>query len=336
MMHLFNFRTIALKFAFPVITYLSKLVIVLGFLTGCAATSYVHKKANDQEYPVASFYNVITRAALLDNTLVLEIERAATPAKYGQPYQQRTKLCFNSQDFNDSVAVYIYSKDSQAHTCPTIPESVFQSLPTLEPFPKQKRGLILPELKAIIYGTGNDTITTRCDCEVLANIGSVPKQVYYFNKYLLYVALENGQWVKLTKGKRALFVTRFQAELVDEMMFKKEKATSTFTAKPALFEILDTQTEQYFFVRLLRSKEYIYSYRLTETKAHPVLSQPITSLFIQNDHVQENVIVEKGNVLFNALYPFSVVFDIITFPLQYGIGIYKLHKATQPQHTRSD
>ncbi|TBR42540.1 hypothetical protein CBF23_007495 [Marinomonas agarivorans] len=307
------------------------MMVYLFFLSGCAATNYVHQQATDQDYSIDSFYSDIVQAVLLNDIIVLKIEREAKPDHYGAAYHSHSILCFPASKLANGIGLHLYPKDQDRDLCPRDIDVLLASLPKLKPLPSLKNGLILPELNTVIYGTGNDSMTTRCACEILSELGATPDKVFYFTKNLLYIALNNGQWVKLSREKRDLFVSHFAAEIVTEASFQQERQSSRFPVKQPLFEKLPQNNGYYFFVRLLNSQQYIYPYYLPSSLVpQSAKFAPITSLFFQNDKVREEVVKEEGNPFFYALYPFSVVFDVITFPIQYGITVYQLNKATSP------
>jgi len=302
---------------------------VLVLLTGCVSTIYVSQQIDDKEYKVESYSNHITKAAIFADTLILEVERQATPEQYAAPYEGRSKLCFTKNDFKNGVGLYLSGQHDNRFLCSDVSDDFFNSLPALPTTDALINGFLIPELQTIVYGTGNFNINTRCDCEILKEVASTTKSVFYFNKYLLYIELENGQWFKFSAGKRKLFVNSLQAEESSEAAFNNEKQTSNHKAKDVLFDSLAETGEKYLFVRLLHSNKYVYTYRFSD---QTVFTEPMTSLFFQNDKTLEDVKVEEGNPLFYALYPFSIVFDIVTFPIQYGVYVYMIFKATSPDN----
>lgn len=239
-------------------------------ITGCT-TAITIDYANREEVHVKSYYSGIKSATLVNDTIALKITR--------EQGEDET-FCFTKQDFETSLIRYPYQNTNRPYTCSDELINGLEHGIELTPISSIKTGFVIPELDTVIYGKKNDSITTRCDCELLKNINSKPKEVVTFSNSLFYIELENGGWVKFEESEATPSLRILNASLSNKIDFDKDMEVHKGKVSYDNFNILNNKVGSYLFIRLPNSKEHIYSYHIDDPSFS---SFPIMSVVIEDD-----------------------------------------------------
>lgn len=281
-------------------------------------TMWAGMKTKDRSYKIETYFDdVISIAFMGEKFLIAELSRTGTPKEKVEELPATQQVCFSRKnELAKPLGLYLGSNKEKRFYCPD--KAPIEDMPQLERRKDLEKSLLIPELNIAVSGLGpNSSATAFCDCKNLKGKNYQTKAAYHFDKYLFYLELTNGKWLRFSKGKRNPILNYFKVEEVAKEQFLAEKRKP----KPAAVTPLDPGG--YLFVQLATYRKYAFYSNDLKFGSGGRLNR---ILFRRNF---EGTVEEKGNKLYYALFPFTVAFDVVTSPIQLGFFIYNMGKANK-------
>lgn len=290
-------------------------LIYLVFFTSCS-TQWVSRMANDRRTIISNSYNEVRQAYLFDKLLVLDAHISTHPEEFEEKFGGDKKLCFlTNKDFSNGLGPYIEGKKDRKYYCFEKEDKDLLKAPKLRKVKNLENSILIPELNIAIGGLSrNKAATSLCDCANLKGLKAKVKSAFGFSKYIFYIELSDGRWIRFSKGKRNPILNRFKAKFSSEKEFLKEKRRK--------YQLVIHNLERdggYLLLRLSNFKNMVFYSKKLNYSGHSKLGRVIFS-----KSTIQGTKEEKGNKAYYALMPLTVVLDIVTFPIQaiiFAVGI---------------
>jgi len=286
------------------------LLVFLFSTTGCA-TQWVNLNAEDRRLSVIGTYTDVKYGYALNDIIVLKMEKEINIDEYQSEYGGEKTLCFHQgMDFSNAVGVeYISYGKEKKFLCESVGDDFLVKEYRLNMVKDYSGSLLIPELNISIGGI-NDirTSTSVCDCSNLSDINSRAVKAYAIDRYSFFLEMDDGTWLKFYKERmnNILDYYRFTISSVEE--FNSESNVREL-------EIKTMDDDGYLIVRLANRKEIIFQ--------SPYLDSLKYKRIIIRESLEDVKEIE-GNKAYYALLPITIVFDIVTLPIQMIAFVYAL------------
>lgn len=279
---------------------------------------WVDLKAKDRSYSIETYFDNVTIASTLgEEFLVLELSRTGKPDSVLKKMPSSQQLCFSLKDeLSKPLGLYLGSNKEKRYYC--LENSPLEKFPQLNKLESLENSFIIPELNiAISDFDPNSSATAFCDCKKLKFTDSKVKSVYHFTKYLFYIELQNGKYLRFSKGRRNPILNIFKVEEVFKSRFESENR------KPKSLSFRKLEPGGYLFVQLANRKVFVFHADNLKFGQDGRLNRILLRRNL------EGTIEEKGNKLYYGLMPFTLAFDIVTLPIQLGVFVYNMGRANK-------
>lgn len=286
------------------------LIIALSLTSGCS-TYHLSTIVNDKKVKSKSYFKDIKGAYILDETIALKLERKTDSNVKSERSTEFVFLCFEKDDIENSMMLFLYNKDSKAYQCE---ENVFKNRkPVLrlnrELEQELKKSFLISDLEIYIKEGIYNSIDTRCDCDLLKEVTSKPEKIFSFNESLFYIKLEDGSWLRFTKSKHESLLTFFTVSFADTTTFENEKKEFDNQIKEIDFSKRYIKERKHLFVSLDSSLNKVYVYRIP---AEANIEDRLTSVVIKDDVIRDEYIKESEYKHLKYLYPVTIALDVLT------------------------
>ncbi len=301
-----------------------KLLIIIFaslFNVGCA-TTWVTSNARDKTHDAEIYFSDVKKVAMSEREVMLNLSRQGRPIAVHKKVAGVYKICFDrNMEFFDKSGFYLDKNAEPGYLCKEDGQS--GQFLTIQPIEGLRESFFIPELNIAVSGisdgAGISPTRSLCHCEKLKNIESVVKSSVYFNKYLFYLMLENGERLRFSaiprhssEDNQSTIFTYYEVMKATEDQFLNEKY------KPRLARVIQLDSGGYLLVKLAGYRDYVFhSSELFFSRTERV------SRLVFTKH-RETIFEEKGNKFYYVFFPLAIPFDIVTIPFQVGYFAYMM------------
>lgn len=278
----------------------------------------VGNNAKDRVYGIQTHLSEVRDVRYTKNNMIMmAAKREVYPEAVEDKFSKTQTLCFlTDKKYFKSRGLYLGSNKEKQYYCEELP--IANKLPNFAHKEHLDGGFVIPELG---IGITDDSFSTSrasfCNCDNIANKNLKVKKIHYVSMYLFFVELTDGSWLRFSSKSSVPMVIEFEAAFVDKNEVSKHKIKKELEFSPL-------ETGSYLVVRLGN-----FQYRTFHTAKENFYGDGVKVKHIIFAKTFEGEHKEKGLPILYALYPFSIVFDIVTFPIQAGIFMYRSAQANK-------